>query len=59
MTQAEALQDGSFAEGMAATKNSKSRGQRAIAQSASVTTKRKSGVVKRRTKSKKAKGKRR
>jgi hypothetical protein len=58
MAQAEALQDGRFAEGMAATKNSKNRGQRAVAHSASV-AKRKSDVVKRRTKSKKAKGKRR
>ena len=58
MAQAEALQDGRFAEGTAATKNSKNRGQRAVAQSASV-AKRKSDVVKRRTKSKKAKGKRR
>jgi hypothetical protein len=59
MAQAEALQEGRFAEGIVATKNSKSRRQRAVAQSASVTTKRKSGVVKPRTKSKKAKGKRR
>ena len=53
----EALKDGSFAEGMAIT--TKRQSPRAIAQSASGATKRKSGVVRRRTKSKKAKGKRR
>jgi hypothetical protein len=59
IVRAEALKDGSFAEGTAVTKNSKRQGPRAVAQSASMASKRKSGVVKRRTKSKKAKGKRR
>src|ERR1044071_1701327 len=59
IARAEALKDASFADGMAMTKTSKRQRPRAVAQSASVATKRKSGVVKRRTRSKKAKSKRR
>jgi hypothetical protein len=55
IARAEALKDA----GMAVTKTSKSPRSRAVAQSASVATKRKSGVVKRRTQSKRAKAKRR
>ena len=59
IARAEDLKDASFADGMAVTKTSKSRRPRAVAQSASGATTRKSGVVKRRTQSKKAKSKRR
>jgi hypothetical protein len=52
IARAEALRDGSFTDGMAVTKTSKNQRPRAVAQSASVATKRKSGVVKRRTRSK-------
>jgi hypothetical protein len=56
IARAEALKYASFADGMAVT--TKSQRPRAVAHSASVATKRKSGVVKRRTQSKKAKSKR-
>jgi hypothetical protein len=59
IARAEDLKDASFADGMAVTKTSKSQRPRAVAQSASGATKRKSGVVKRRTQSRKAKSKRR
>jgi hypothetical protein len=59
IARAEAFQDGSFAEGTPVRQNSKRQGPRAVAQSASLASKRKSGVVKRRTQSKKAKSKRR
>ena len=59
IARAEALRDGSFTDGMAVTKTSKNQRPRAVAQSASMASKRKSGVVKRRTQSKKAKSKRR
>jgi hypothetical protein len=59
IARAEALKDASFSDRMAVTNTSKSQPPRAVAQSASVATKRKSGVVKRRTQSKKAKSKRR
>jgi hypothetical protein len=59
IARAEALRDGSFTDGMAVTKTSKNQRPRAVAQSASVATKRKSGVVKRRTRSRKATRKRR
>jgi hypothetical protein len=55
----EALKDASFPDAMAVTKTLKNQRPRVVAQSASVATKRKSGVVKRRTQSKKAKSKRR
>jgi len=58
IARAEALKDASFSDRMAVT-NTSSQPPRAVAQSASVATKRKSGVVKRRTQSKKAKSKRR
>jgi len=59
IARAEALKDASFTDGMAVTKTSKNQRPRAVAQSASVATKRKSGVVKRRTQSRKATRKRR
>src|SRR4026208_1764254 len=55
IARAEALKDASFTE----TKTSKNQRPRGVAQSASGATKRKSGVVKRRTRSRKAKSKRR
>ncbi len=57
IARAEALRDASFTDGMAVI--SKGQRPRAVAQSASVATKRKSGVVKRRTQSRKATRKRR
>jgi hypothetical protein len=59
IARAEALKDSSSIDGMAVTKTSKNQRPRAVAQSASVATKRKSGVVKRRTPSRKATRKRR
>jgi hypothetical protein len=59
IARAETLKDSSFTDGMPATKTSKNQWPRAVAQSASVATKRKSGVVKRRTRSRKATRKRR
>ncbi|HEY9500553.1 MAG TPA: hypothetical protein VIR01_02850 [Pyrinomonadaceae bacterium] len=58
IARAEALKDTSFPDAVV-TKTSKRQRPRVVAQSASVATKRKSGVVKRRTQSKKAKSKRR
>jgi hypothetical protein len=58
IARAEALKDTRFPDAVV-TKTSKRQWPRVVAQSASVATKRKSGVVKRRTQSKKAKGKRR
>ena len=58
IARAEALKDTSFPDPVV-TKTSKRQRPRVVAQDASVATKRKSGVVKRRTQSKKAKSKRR